>query len=233
MTREVTPATVGVHAEEIRAIARAVVDAHGPVGNKVIVDAVEARMKVLAGDVAISEQGKNNVTSLLAHWRTRVGLGFENKLNVLAEPGVEDASKLAEIEYPLEGGPDEEDPTWLLESEEGRRFLTHHLQPERDPKLVQRAKARFRHNAPDQKLRCELCGFCYEDIYGPEVGGDYIECHHRIPVATMEARGRKKTALDDLLLVCANCHRILHRRLGNDPTGTRDPETLKILRRWD
>ncbi len=37
----------------------------------------------------------------------------------------------------------------------------------------------------------------------------FIECHHTKPVATL-VEG-EKTHLDDLVLVCANCHRMVHR----------------------
>jgi predicted HNH restriction endonuclease len=59
-------------------------------------------------------------------------------------------------------------------------------------------------------LRCACCGFDFEAMYG-EVGQGYIEAHHIVPVSELPARGGQ-TRIEDLVLVCANCHRMLHRR---------------------
>jgi 5-methylcytosine-specific restriction protein A len=37
-----------------------------------------------------------------------------------------------------------------------------------------------------------------------------IECQHTKPVHTL--RAGQRTKLDDLALVCSNCHRMIHRR---------------------
>jgi 5-methylcytosine-specific restriction enzyme A len=57
-------------------------------------------------------------------------------------------------------------------------------------------------------LECEACIFDFHDFYG-EIGEGYIECHHRTPLSDLKMES--KTRLDDLALVCANCHRMLHR----------------------
>lgn len=44
-------------------------------------------------------------------------------------------------------------------------------------------------------------------VYGPR-GVDFIECHHVKPLSEIEIE--RKTRLDDLALVCANCHRMIH-----------------------
>lgn len=58
-------------------------------------------------------------------------------------------------------------------------------------------------------LQCEVCGFIFKDFYG-ELGDGYIECHHIIPLANIDVR--RETKISDLALVCANCHRMLHRK---------------------
>ena len=50
-----------------------------------------------------------------------------------------------------------------------------------------------------------------------------LEAHHRIPLCDLEPG--TKTKLSDLAMVCANCHRMLHR--GN-PWPTVDKLKLKI-----
>jgi 5-methylcytosine-specific restriction protein A len=58
------------------------------------------------------------------------------------------------------------------------------------------------------KLTCEACDFDFAGIYGNH-GSGFIECHHTKPVATLTEG--QKTHIDDLALVCANCHRMIHR----------------------
>lgn len=56
--------------------------------------------------------------------------------------------------------------------------------------------------------RCEICDFSFADAYGG-IGADFIEIHHLIPLSAK--KGPRQTAPLDVLLVCANCHRMLHR----------------------
>ncbi len=49
----------------------------------------------------------------------------------------------------------------------------------------------------------------FEERYG-DVGHGFIEVHHVRPVH--ELQPGDKTKLSDLALVCANCHRMIHRR---------------------
>jgi 5-methylcytosine-specific restriction protein A len=60
----------------------------------------------------------------------------------------------------------------------------------------------------DGRLACEACTFDFFAFYG-EVGRMFAECHHIVPLA--EAAFIRKTRLPDLAIVCANCHRMLHR----------------------
>src|SRR5690606_19764194 len=57
-------------------------------------------------------------------------------------------------------------------------------------------------------LACEACGFDFEKVYGDR-GSGYIECHHVVP---LHEAGEGRTKLSDLALICANCHRMIHRR---------------------
>ena len=61
------------------------------------------------------------------------------------------------------------------------------------------------------KLDCEVCGFDFNHFYG-KLGKGYIEAHHRVPLS--ELTGESKTTLNDLALVCSNCHRMLHREIN-------------------
>ncbi|MEU9842855.1 HNH endonuclease [Actinomadura sp. NPDC048032] len=88
---------------------------------------------------------------------------------------------------------------------EGRLLFRRHLVRERDRGLRTRKIAHARKSNPD--LACEACGFSFIQTYGHR-GADYIECHHVIP---LHASGETSTKLEDLALLCANCHRMIHR----------------------
>lgn len=63
---------------------------------------------------------------------------------------------------------------------------------------------------------CAACGFDFYKTYG-EVGRGYIEIHHQKPVYLYEESDFSRLvadALKDLIPLCANCHRIVHRRKG-------------------
>lgn len=57
---------------------------------------------------------------------------------------------------------------------------------------------------------CQGCGFDFEKIYG-EIGKGYIEVHHTKPLYE-EDNVVEINPVTDLICVCANCHRIIHRR---------------------
>ncbi len=94
----------------------------------------------------------------------------------------------------------------IEEAPEGRLLTRIHVGRERNRKLVQskRKQALKKHG----KLLCEICEFDFTVQYGSR-GEGFMECHHLKPVATLV--DGQKTRLDDLALVCANCHRMIHR----------------------
>ena len=60
-------------------------------------------------------------------------------------------------------------------------------------------------------MECEICNFNYSKKYG-ERGKGFIECHHKVPLHKLKPN--TKTKLSDLALLCANCHRMIHRNGG-------------------
>lgn len=58
--------------------------------------------------------------------------------------------------------------------------------------------------------KCSVCGFDFGEKYG-EIGENYIEVHHIIPVSKMGAH-YKIDPINDLVPLCANCHAMVHRR---------------------
>lgn len=100
--------------------------------------------------------------------------------------------------------------------EEGGIIMRLHKRYERDRSLVRKKVAAA---AASGNLACEVCDFDFEAAYG-ELGAGYIEVHHLKPVSEIGQSG--KTKLSDLALLCANCHRMAHRK--------RKPLSLKQIR---
>ncbi len=92
---------------------------------------------------------------------------------------------------------------------EGERRLVEHFRIERDRSLVE--KKRKAVAASEGRLACEVCGFDFASKYG-DLGEGFCEVHHRNPLS--DSDGPAVTRLEDLAIVCSNCHRILHRAGG-------------------
>ena len=60
---------------------------------------------------------------------------------------------------------------------------------------------------------CMACGFNFEVIYG-RLGHEYIECHHLNPLSERPGNEGKRTLtkIEEVAVLCANCHRMVHRR---------------------
>jgi 5-methylcytosine-specific restriction protein A len=91
---------------------------------------------------------------------------------------------------------------------EGRLPYRQHRVRERKPSIANRRKAV--ELAKHGVLACSVCDFNFAAVYG-ELGQGYVECHHVVPLSHA---GETATKLTDLALVCANCHRMLHSRIG-------------------
>jgi predicted HNH restriction endonuclease len=94
-----------------------------------------------------------------------------------------------------------------MEFPEGKAIYRLHRTLERNSGIRDKVKQRARMSS--EKIRCVICNFDFHETYG-SVGEDFIECHHTIPVS--ELRTEMKTKLSDVVMVCSNCHRMLHRR---------------------
>ncbi|MDX3182519.1 HNH endonuclease [[Kitasatospora] papulosa] len=116
--------------------------------------------------------------------------------------------------------PDEVDPEGYA-AREGRLLARWAIFRERNPGLRKRKIAET--HRLGKRIQCEVCRFHFMDAYGP-IGQNYIEVHHIQP---LHISGPRETRLDDLALVCANCHRMCHRsHLGS---SWRTPDSLRKL----
>jgi len=94
---------------------------------------------------------------------------------------------------------------------EGRRHLVVHLERERNRSIVRKKKKSA------ASLAYEICKFSFKHWYGTEAA-DYCEVHHLVPFSKVEET--TETRLEDLAVVCANCHRVIH--LRNPPYDLED-----------
>ncbi|MFZ2226549.1 MAG: HNH endonuclease [Candidatus Moraniibacteriota bacterium] len=80
----------------------------------------------------------------------------------------------------------------------------------RSRRLVAIAK---KHYSKDGKIYCSACNFNFENFYG-EIGRGYIEIHHLEPIFARENNFEKSLneAIGGVVPVCANCHKIIHRK---------------------
>lgn len=57
---------------------------------------------------------------------------------------------------------------------------------------------------------CQVCDTNFEARYG-KIGTDYIEAHHLKPLATIKGQRVAMDPIKDFAVLCANCHRMIHR----------------------
>jgi len=134
------------------------------------------------------------------------------------EQFVGDPEYLSQMAESIKGAIAEEDPESItkfhfsapldpgeVEAKEGAIMTRIHKYRERDNKIIVVKKDQFfRING---RLFCEACTFNFRERYGPR-GDGFIECHHKKAVSDLKFG--EKTTLEDLALLCANCHRMVH-----------------------
>ena len=70
------------------------------------------------------------------------------------------------------------------------------------------------YTSKDGKISCNCCSFNFGDFYGQEIGNGFIEIHHTKPIFTYKDEDIENTikqAVKNLMPVCSNCHRMIHR----------------------
>lgn len=149
-----------------------------------------------------------------------VFMEFQDNRDQLAELAkqIKKAVSNESLNYKLSQIEDEEVDE-IPEVKEGRVIFKLHKLRERDSRINKKKKERYFKEFG--KLDCEVCEFDFYEAYG-DLGKGFIECHHKIPLSVIE--GESITSINDLALVCSNCHRMLHRSIS-----TLSIEDLKSL----
>ncbi|MDD4855688.1 MAG: HNH endonuclease [Sulfuricurvum sp.] len=63
------------------------------------------------------------------------------------------------------------------------------------------------------RIKCKACCFDFEEFYG-DYGKGFIEIHHQKPVFMFDESELEKTienALENVIPICPNCHRMIHK----------------------
>ena len=144
--------------------------------------------------------------------------GFENQKQRLAllANNIKEAVLNESLNNKLYAIGEETDDT-LAMVKEGMVIYRLHKYYERNPKINKQKKSL--HLKKYGQLDCEACDFNFHRTYG-DLGKGYIECHHTTPLYQIGAESI--TTLNDLALVCSNCHRMIHREI--------DTVSIKSLR---
>ena len=98
---------------------------------------------------------------------------------------------------------------------EGTQVIVKTKVYKRSSKL--RAQAIRHYTNKEGRIKCKVCCFDFEKFYG-EHGAGFIEIHHQKPVFQFDGDDEQKTishALENVIPVCSNCHRMIHRRRDN------------------
>lgn len=103
-----------------------------------------------------------------------------------------------------------EDEEFSDEIKEGKIIYKLHKYRERNSKISKHKKELCLKS--NGNLKCEICSFDFYERYG-NLGFGYIECHHIVPLSKLNHE--KETTLNELALVCSNCHRMLHRKIDS------------------
>jgi 5-methylcytosine-specific restriction enzyme A len=90
---------------------------------------------------------------------------------------------------------------------EGRLLTIIHMRRERN-RRIRKGLISARRKAG--QLRCEMC-LAQSRVAIPELEDACFEAHHLVPVGSSVER---KTRLSDMALLCANCHRLIHRAIS-------------------
>lgn len=112
------------------------------------------------------------------------------------------------------GNPEEYDPddvgynetkvTYYDKGAEGRKTEYYVTKYERSPK--NRRLAIKAHGCV-----CAVCKFDFAKTYGEELGAGFIEVHHIMPLSSMNEE-REVDPETEMVCLCANCHRMIHRK---------------------
>ena len=106
-------------------------------------------------------------------------------------------------------------PAPKREETEGERKHVEYERVHRSPQLREACIRQWGY-------QCQCCGMRFDELYGEDLGADFIEVHHLQMISTFDDQ-RPADYVANLVPLCANCHAMIHR-------GADGPLTLSELR---
>lgn len=167
-----------------------------PPGARAGVHLNEVRLTTAEGMVTRRHFEADEDLSQMAIIQVRTGTNFR--------VAPKEARKIAELWHGMGGTLDEPEISAFAAPEAMERYRKHRFR-ERNKELVEEAKKRFlrRHG----KLFCEVCSSWLQEKYG-DMADSFIEVHHIKLISKMTPG--EKTNVEDLMMICPNCHRLIH-----------------------
>lgn len=101
----------------------------------------------------------------------------------------------------------------VVEKDLDQDFYAEGLRRVREAQFFQRNSDLARDARRLYGYACQACGFDFERYYGC-IGKGYIECHHINPLSERDEQewtAEVRTQLQDVVVLCANCHAVVHR----------------------
>jgi len=95
-------------------------------------------------------------------------------------------------------------PKFREETEGERKHVTKEIEViYRNPALRQQCLDKYGY-------QCQCCGMDFAEIYGKELGANFIEVHHLKLISSFEKDGIPENFLENLVPLCSNCHSMIH-----------------------
>lgn len=103
-------------------------------------------------------------------------------------------------------------PKFREETEGERKHITKEIEViRRNPALRQQCLDKYGY-------QCQCCGMDFAEMYGEELGANFIEVHHLKLISTFEKDGIPENFLENLVPLCSNCHSMIHHIKNSEHT---------------
>lgn len=165
------------------------------------------RIWQLSHPLKMSDFGKPTFEHYLPRWK-EVYYGMYNPAlsdgNHYHQVARRAAAFFLDVLHTLSSAPRRTSISGIYPRIENRKVVVRHVERERDGLLAVDCKIR-------DKYKCRICGMRFEDVYGV-LGREFAEAHHIIPLSKLKRTVH--STVNDLITVCSNCHRMLHKMDG-------------------
>jgi 5-methylcytosine-specific restriction enzyme A len=121
---------------------------------------------------------------------------LQSMLRLYAELSYKESLRIGTI-----GSEDDEQDNSVIEDYTAFRL---HKRIERSPALARKVKK-------VHGYVCQACGFDFGTVYTGIEKRKYIEAHHLVPISTLKGQRVSRNPRTDFAVLCANCHRMIHR----------------------